>query len=90
MVLPSHREDSYNVLNGIKANFGSKAYVSLLRQYTPAYRAANYPEINRKLMSMEYTKVIDYFFEIGLKNGYMQQKTSADSKFTPIFDLSGL
>lgn len=90
LVLPSHREDSYRVLDAIKENFGSEAYVSLLRQYTPMYRAREYKEINRRLMSLEYTRVIDHFFDIGLKNGYMQEKSSATEEYTPIFDLSGL
>lgn len=90
MILPSHKDDSFKVLDSIKENFGEEAYVSLLRQYTPMYRASEYKEINRRLMSAEYTRVIDHFFEIGLKNGYMQEKSSATSEYTPLFDLSGL
>ena len=41
-------------------------------------------------MSLEYTRVIDHFFDIGLKNGYMQERSSASSSYTPLFDLSGL
>lgn len=90
MIMPSHREDSYKVLDWIKNNIGTEACVSLLSQYTPSYNAEKYKEINRKLMSLEYTRVIEYFFDIGLKNGFMQEKSSAESKYTPIFDLSGL
>ena len=90
MIMPSHREDSYKVLDWIRDNIGTEACVSLLSQYTPAYNAEKYKEINRKLMSLEYTRVIEHFFDIGLKNGFMQEKSSAESKYTPIFDLSGL
>ncbi|MCD8036368.1 MAG: radical SAM protein [Clostridiales bacterium] len=90
LVLPSHKEDSFKVLDAIKENFGEEAYVSLLRQYTPMYRTNEYKEINRRLMSLEYTRVIDHFFDIGLKNGYVQEKSSATSEYTPLFDLSGL
>lgn len=90
MIMPSHREDSYKVLDWIRDNIGTEACVSLLIQYTPAYNAEKYKEINRKLMSLEYTRVIEHFFDIGLKNGFMQEKSSAESKYTPIFDLSGL
>ena len=38
----------------------------------------------------EYEKVIDYFFEIGLKNGFMQKRSSATGEYTPTFDLSGV
>ena len=90
MIMPSHMEDSYKVLDWIRDNIGTEACVSLLSQYTPAYNAEKYKEINRKLMSLEYTRVIEHFFDIGLKNGFMQEKSSAESKYTPIFDLSGL
>ena len=90
MIMPSHKEDSYKVLDWIRDNIGTEACVSLLSQYTPAYNAKKYKEINRKLMSLEYTRVIEHFFDIGLKNGFMQEKSSAESKYTPIFDLSGL
>lgn len=90
MIMPSHKEDSYKVLDWIRDNIGTEACVSLLSQYTPSYNAEKYKEINRKLMSLEYTRVIEHFFDIGLKNGFMQEKSSAESKYTPIFDLSGL
>lgn len=90
MVLPSCREDSYKILDWIRDNIGAEAYVSILNQYTPVYKANEYREINRRLMSLEYTRVIEHFFDIGLKNGYMQEKSSATSEYTPIFDFSGL
>ncbi|GFI60878.1 hypothetical protein IMSAG049_00027 [Clostridiales bacterium] len=90
MPLPTHKEDSFKVLDSIKQNFGNEAYVSILNQYTPMYKASEHNEINRRLMSIEYTRIIDHFFEIGLKNGYMQKRESATAKYTPIFDLSGL
>jgi len=90
MILPSYKNDSFKILDWIKDNIGSDAYISLLSQYTPVYNADKYKEINRRLMSLEYTRVIDHFFNIGLKNGYIQEKTSATSEYTPIFDLSGL
>jgi putative pyruvate formate lyase activating enzyme len=34
--------------------------------------------------------MIDYFFEIGLENGYVQERSSTESKYTPEFDLSGI
>ena len=54
------------------------------------HKALQYKEISRKLTTLEYQKVVNYFFEIGLKNGFMQNKHSATSNYTPIFDLSGL
>ena len=90
LVLPSCKGDSFKILDWIRSEIGSEAYVSLLNQYVPVYGASKYKEINRRLMSLEYTRVIDHFFDIGLKNGYMQERSSASSSYTPLFDLSGL
>lgn len=90
LILPSCKTDSFKILDWIRDNLGNETYVSLLNQYTPVYNAAKYKEINRRLMSIEYTRVIEHFFEIGLKNGYMQERSSANSSYTPIFDFSGL
>lgn len=90
LVLPNCYKDSFEILKWIKQNIGEDTYISLLNQYTPMYKAAQYKEISRKLTTLEYQKVVNYFFEIGLKNGFMQSKHSATSNYTPIFDLSGL
>ena len=38
----------------------------------------------------EYNKVVDYFLEIGLQNGFVQEKTSAAKEFIPDFDGTGV
>lgn len=90
LVLPSNVNDSKKILLWIKENLGEDTYVSLMSQYTPYGEAKNHKEINRRLMTAEYRKVVDYFFEIGLKNGYMQEKSSSNTKFIPKFDNFGV
>lgn len=90
LVLPGCRKDSFKILDFIKDNFGDSVYVSLLSQYTPVYKAKEIKELNRRVTTFEYQSVIDYFFKIGLQYGYMQSRDSAESIYTPIFDLSGL
>lgn len=90
LVLPWQKDDSKKILWWIKENLGDNVYVSLMSQYTPVYKSKEIKRLNRKITTYEYNSVIDYFFEIGLKNGYMQARTSAQSSYTPEFDLSGL
>ncbi len=90
LVLPGLKEDSKKILLWIKENIGHNAYISLMSQYTPMYRALNTKPLNRKITTYEYQNVIDYFFKIGLKNGYMQERSSANKIYTPNFDFSGL
>lgn len=90
LVLPSHRDDSKKILDDIKENFGNNVYVSIMNQYTPMYKAKEIKKLNRRLTTFEYEDVIKYFFDIGLKNGYMQGRLSASDAYTPKFDLSGI
>ena len=91
LVLPGAKEDSIALLHWIKENLPEGQYLlSIMSQYTPFYKSSQYPEINRRITSYEYNKVIDTAIELGLTNGYMQEKSSAKEEYTPPFDLSGV
>lgn len=90
LVLPGHYRDSLCVLDWVKDTLGAETYVSLMSQYTPAYRAKEFRTLSRRITTFEYEKVIAHFWEIGLKNGFMQRRASAGLEYTPVFDLSGV
>ena len=60
-----------------------------MSQYTPFYRAAEYPEINRRLTSFEYDSVLREARRLDFR-GYMQERSSAREEYTPPFDLTGI
>jgi putative pyruvate formate lyase activating enzyme len=90
MLLPGHLEDSKRILDWVEENLPYEVYLSLMAQYTPMYHANQYEDLTRRISEEEYDELIDYFFEIGLDNGYIQELSSATSNYTPSFDLSGL
>ena len=91
MVLPGCRTDSIRLLHWIKDTLPDGHYlISLLSQYTPVFHSEKHPEINRRITSFEYQKVVDAAIELGLTNGYMQEKSSAKEEYTPSFQLEGL
>ena len=91
MVLPGQTEDSIRLLHWMKENLPEKSWlISLMSQYTPFYHAGKHPEINRRLTTYEYQKVLDAALSLGLDQGYMQERTSAKEDYTPPFDLEGL
>ncbi|MDD4503805.1 MAG: radical SAM protein [Clostridiaceae bacterium] len=90
LILPDLMSDSKKILEWIKDNLGRQAYVSLMCQYIPMFNAAKYGEINRKLDEWEYDLIIDYFFKIGLENGFIQENSSASNDYVPDFDLAGI
>lgn len=91
MVLPSCYKDSIKILNWINDNLPKdKFLISLMSQYTPFYKAHEHPEINRRVTTYEYNKVVDEALKLGLDKGYMQEKSSAKEEYTPPFDLEGV
>lgn len=91
MVLPGQKEDSMKLLNWMADTLPKDGYLlSLLSQYTPFYRAKDYPEINRRVTTYEYEKVLDTALSLGLDQGFMQARASAKEEYTPPFDLEGL
>ena len=91
MVLPGAKEDSIRLLHWIKEELPPGQFLlSILSQYTPFYKSSQYPEIRRRITTYEYQKVVDTAIELGLTDGYMQEKSSAKEEYTPPFDLSGI
>lgn len=90
LVLPKGRQDSMKVFDWLAGRFSpDEILVSLMSQYTPFHRSAQFPEINRRLMSFEYNSVLARVSELGF-NGYMQEKSAAKEEYTPAFDLQGV
>jgi putative pyruvate formate lyase activating enzyme len=90
LLLPGFLEDSKRVVEYICRTFGDTAYLSLMSQYTPVYRAAGYPEINRTVKPTEYTALVDYALSLGVNNGFVQEGGAAMESFIPKFDLRGV
>ena len=87
MVLPKHKDDSIRLLHWIHDNLPEGHFlVSLMSQPL----GSKYPEINRRITSYEYQKVVDAAIELGLTQGFMQEKSSAKEEYTPPFELQDL
>ena len=91
MVLPGAKDDSIRLLHFMKEELPEGMYyISLLSQYTPFFHSKDFPEINRRITSYEYNKVLDEAISLSLDQGFMQEKSSAKEEYTPPFDLEGI
>lgn len=82
LVLPGHAADSMRALDFIKNELGADTVISLMSQFTPN----GVGEPARKLKPLEYKLVVEHAMKLGLKNGYMQDFSSACAEYTPSFD----
>jgi len=84
LVLPGGVADSRRCL-AFLAQLSPATHVSIMSQYSPQYRAARYPEINRPLTAREYDEVTDYALELGLENAFIQELDSR-RRYLPDFN----
>ena len=91
LILPGQLENTKGVLDYVAETFRpGDVLFSLMHQYVPAGRAAEFPEIDRRLTDEEYEEAEDYMLTLGIEDGYVQQKDSADAAYTPAFDGTGV
>ena len=83
LLLPTHIEDSYNVLNEIKRLIGYPI-LSLMSQYTPMEEYL-YKELNQHIRPLEYKLLIKRALSLGFDKIYTQELDSASSVYTPDF-----
>lgn len=90
LILPGHTKESIKILDWISENLPKNVYVSLMSQYTPYYEADKHSDINRPITRYEYEKVVNHLYKLGLEEGYVQERQSADSQYIPEFNLEGV
>lgn len=90
LLLPGRVEQAKKVMDWIAASFPPGTVLfSLMSQYVPLHRAAQYPELNRPLRGSEVRAALRYMEALGLE-GYTQEQSSATEDFIPAFDGAGL
>lgn len=85
LVLPGHVQNSKHILKWLKENVDKKAYVSVMAQYFPTYKAKECEYLNRKLTKKEYEEVEEYLYLLDIENGYMQELGKHEEEYVPDF-----
>ena len=68
LVMPNNVAGSEDIMEWIAENLPKDTYVNIMAQYTPQYKAYDYPEISRRVTREEYVKVVERAQEVGLTN----------------------
>lgn len=89
LILPQNTNSSIEIIDWLKENL-KDTYISLMAQYVPCGDLSNTPELARKVTGREYNKVMDYALSQGLEKLFVQELASADEKFIPSFDFTGI
>ncbi len=68
LVMPNRVSGTKQVVDWIAANLPKDTYVNIMSQYTPTYRAHDYPEIERRITNREYEEAVNWARAAGLTN----------------------
>lgn len=91
LVMPGNLENTFGVIDWVADTFKpGDVMFSLMSQYTPAGRAGDFPELNRRLTAQEYSMAKAYMEAAELEDGFYQELSSAKEEYTPPFDLTGV
>lgn len=90
LILPGKLPAARAVMDWVAETFPPGTVLfSLMSQYLPCGRAAEFPELNRRLRSGERRSAQAYMENLGLE-GFTQEPESARNEYIPPFDLTGV
>ena len=90
LLLPGKLAEAKRVMDWVAETFQpGQVLFSLMSQYIPWGRAAEYPELNRRLRASEIRAAEGYMADLGLE-GFTQGAEAAQADYIPPFDLTGV
>lgn len=90
LLLPGKLAEAKRVMDWVAEHFEpGQVLFSLMSQYIPWGRAADYPEINRRVRPSEVRAAETYMEDLGLE-GFTQGTEAAQAEYIPPFDLTGV
>ena len=86
LLIPGMEDDSKKILKYLYKKYGNKIYISIMNQYTPV-RVCKYDELNQKVSDNVYDSVIDYAWNIGIRQAFIQEGGTQSESFIPTWDF---
>ena len=89
LVLPGHADEAIESLAWTATELSSEVKVSVMSQFTPAYKALETPPFNRPVTAAEYDEVVEAAQDFGFENGWIQGREAADPKLALLGENMG-
>ena len=80
LVLPGHAEEAIENLAWLATEVSNEVPISVMSQFTPAYKALETPPFNRTVTHEEYESVTEAAADFGFEHGWIQDYAAADPK----------
>ena len=80
LVLPGHADEAIESLAWLATEVSNEVPVSVMSQFTPAYKALETPPFDRTVTEEEYESVTEAAADFGFENGWIQDYAAADPR----------
>ena len=80
LVLPGHSDEAIENLAWLATELSNEIPVSIMSQFTPAYKALETPPFDRGVTEEEYASVTEAAADFGFENGWIQGFGAADPR----------
>ncbi len=80
LVLPGLADEAIENLAWLATELSNEVAVSVMAQYTPAYKAKELPPLDRAVTREEYESVTEAAADFGFENGWIQGYEASDPK----------
>jgi len=84
LLLPNMEDDSKKIIEYLYNTYKDNIYMSIMNQYTPM-KKLKYEELNHTINNDIYDEVINYAYDLGIRNAFIQEGETQKKSFIPDF-----
>ena len=78
--------ESKKIISYLYKKYGDHIIFSIMNQYTPV-RKLEYEELNHRVVEREYDELVNYAYDLGVRNAFIQEEGTQQHSFIPDFDV---
>ena len=86
LLLPGNVENSKKIIKYLYRTYQDSIIISIMNQYTPV-RKVKFDNLNRIVSEQEYDELINYAYDLGVRNAFIQEGETQKDSFIPDFDV---
>lgn len=89
LLLPGLLEDAKKIIKYLYETYHDNIYISIMNQYTPVDKYV-YEELNNKVAESVYDELVNFAYDIGVRNAFIQEGETQKDSFIPDFNLENV
>lgn len=89
LLLPGLLEDAKKIIKYLYDEYHDDIYISIMNQYTPVDKYV-YEELNNKVAESVYDELVNFAYDIGVRNAFIQEGETQKESFIPNFNLENV